>query len=88
MAWTIEFARSAEKELARLERTVAHRILAFLRDRVSVDPRSIGEPLKGDLSDFWKYRIGAYRLYADIQDDCVTVLVIKVGHRRDVYRRQ
>lgn len=87
MAWRIEFANSAEKELSKLERPVTQRILTFLRDRVAGDPRSVGEPLKGELSEFWKYRIGAYRLYADIQDDTVTVLVVKVGHRREVYRK-
>ena len=88
MAWTIEFAKSAQKELSKLERSAAQRIIAFLRDRVAVDPRSVGGPLKGELSVFWKYRIGEYRLYADIQDDRVTVLVVKVGHRRNVYQKK
>lgn len=88
MAWTIEFARSAEKELAKLDRQVVRRILRFLRDRVSSDPRCVGEPLKGELSEFWRYRVGDYRLYAAIHDVRVTVLVVKVGHRRDVYRRR
>lgn len=86
MAWKIEFAKSAEKELYKLDRPVVQRILRFLRDRVTDDPRSVGEPLKGELSDFWKYRVGSYRLYADIRDENVTVLVVKVGHRRHVYR--
>lgn len=86
MAWKIEFARSAEKELSKLDRPVAQRILRFLRDRVAEDPRSVGEPLKAELSGFWKYRVGSYRLYADIQDENVTLLVVKVGHRRHVYR--
>lgn len=88
MAWTIEFARSAEKELSKLERPVAGRILHFLKERVSADPRSVGEPLKGTLSEFWRYRVGSYRLYAEIQDEKVTVLIVKVGHRRDVYRQR
>jgi mRNA interferase RelE/StbE len=57
MAWTIEFARSAEKELSKLDPQVTRRILRFLKDRVASDPRSVGEPLKGELSGFW--RIGS-----------------------------
>jgi mRNA interferase RelE/StbE len=88
LAWKIEFAGSAEKELTRFERPVIRRILRFLNDRVSVDPRAVGQPLRGELSDFWRYRIGNDRLYANIQDERVTVLVVKVGHRRDVYRKR
>lgn len=86
MAWKIEFTRSAEKELSKLDRPVAQRILRFLKDRVVNDPRSVGEPLKAELTGFWRYRVGNYRLYADIQDEHVLVLVVKVGHRRHVYR--
>ncbi|MFA7566671.1 MAG: type II toxin-antitoxin system RelE/ParE family toxin [Alkalispirochaeta sp.] len=88
MAWTIEFAKSAEKELSKLDRPVIHRILKYLKERVSVDPRSVGDPLKGELSKFWRYRVGDYRLYTTIQDAQVTVLVVKVGHRREVYRKK
>ena len=69
MAWRIEFERSAERELARLDREVARRILRFLRDRVSPldDPRAIGEALKGSrLGAFRKYRIGDLRVIAAI----------------------
>jgi mRNA interferase RelE/StbE len=89
MAWRIEFERSAERELARLDREAARRILGFLRDRVSPpdDPRAIGEALKGSrLGNFWKYRIGDFRVIAAIEDDALRILVIKIGHRRDVYR--
>ena len=88
MAWTIEFARSAEKELSKLEQPVVKRILHFLKHRVSGDPRSVGEPLKGTLSEFWRYRVGSYRLYAEILDKQVTVLIVKIGHRREVYRKR
>lgn len=89
MAWRIEFERSAERELARFDREAARRILGFLRDRVSPldDPRAIGEALKGSrLGNFWKYRIGDFRVIAAIEDDALRILVIKIGHRRDVYR--
>ena len=88
MAWTIEFARSAEKALAKLDRPTAHRIVRFLKERVAIDRRSTGEPLKGEFSEFWRYRVGDYRLYATIDDARITVLVVKLGHRREVYRRK
>ena len=51
-------------------------------------PRSIGEALKGSaLGEFWKYRVGDYRIISSIQDDIVTILVVRIGNRRDVYRK-
>jgi mRNA interferase RelE/StbE len=89
MAWKIEFHRAAERELEKLGRDAAARILRFLNDRVARldDPRSLGEALKGsELGSFWKYRVGDYRVIADIDDGAVRILVVRVGNRRDVYR--
>ena len=88
MAWTIEMDAKAEKELAKLDKQVAKRITKFLRERVALldDPRSIGEALVGKLSDRWKYRVGDYRIIADILDQRVVVYVVKIGNRREVYR--
>ena len=89
MTWTIEFADSAAKQLRKLDAVVARRIIAFLRDRVvpAKDPRTIGAALKGDeLGQFWKYRVGDYRIIAEIHDRKVRILVVRLGHRRDVYR--
>lgn len=89
LAWQIEFEDAAFKELANLDKPVAKRILAFLRERVAVldDPRSIGEALKGSkLGEFWKYRVGDYRIITNIEDGVMRILVLKVGNRREVYR--
>jgi mRNA interferase RelE/StbE len=91
LAWRIEFDDSAIDDLAKLDKQVAKRITKFMSERVAAldDPRSIGEPLKGSqLGDFWKYRVGDYRIISDIQDDVLQVFVIKVGNRREVYRRK
>jgi mRNA interferase RelE/StbE len=88
MAWKIELAKSAEKELSKLGKPVIKRILRFLKDRVEKDPRAVGDQLKGHLSEFWRYRIGDYRVYADIQDEKVLVLVVKIGHRKEVYKKK
>ena len=79
----------AQKNLDQLDPGIARRILAYLNDRVasSDDPRSIGQALKGSrLGEFWKYRVGDYRIIANIEDNALRVLVIKIGNRRDVYR--
>ncbi len=86
MAWKIEFHKDAEKELAKVDKKIQKRILKVLRERIAPNnPRSFGEPLRGNLSGLWKYRIGNYRVIADIQDEVVVILVLRVGHRRKVY---
>lgn len=90
MAWQIELAASASKQLAKLDPQIARRILLFLRDRVAPldDPRSIGEALRGkELGEFWKYRVGDWRIIADIEDDVLLITVIRLGNRREIYRR-
>ena len=82
--------RAAVLELGKLDQQTARRILAFLHGRVATldDPRSIGEALKGSkLGEFWKYRVGDYRVIARIEDDALRVLVVRVGSRGSkVYR--
>jgi mRNA interferase RelE/StbE len=89
MAWKVELSSQALKALGQLDAQVARRILTFLHDRVAPleDPRSIGEALKGSrLGEFWKYRIGDYRIISSIEDGALRILVVKVGNRREVYR--
>jgi mRNA interferase RelE/StbE len=91
LAWQIEFDESAKADLAKMDKPIAKRITKFMRERVAAldDPRSIGEALKGSqLGDLWKYRVGDYRIISDIQDELVRVYVVKVGNRREVYRRK
>jgi mRNA interferase RelE/StbE len=89
LAWQIEFEVEAEKELKKLDRQVARRILKFLRERVAAldNPRRIGAALVGStLGNYWKYRVGDYRIIADIQDKRICVLVLRIGNRREIYR--
>ena len=63
--------------------------MKFLLERLAnlENPRSLGEALQGrHLGEFWRYRVGDYRIVCKIQDDHLVILVIKVGHRREVYR--
>jgi len=89
MAWKIEFDPAALKELSKLDKPVEQRILKFLRERVAKldDPRRIGASLQGTLSGLWKYRVGDYRLICSLEHNRLVVLVLRIGHRREVYKR-
>jgi mRNA interferase RelE/StbE len=89
MAWRIEFERAAARELEKLRPRATQRVLRFLRDRIAPldDARSIGQALKGERSDeFWRYWIGDYRPIVRIEDTERLILVLRVAHRREVYR--
>jgi mRNA interferase RelE/StbE len=88
LAWTIEYAETAKKQLRKLDKSAARRIVDFMDERVasSDDPRALGEALKGSLGDLWRYRVGDCRVLCDIQDGVLTVLVLQIGNRREVYR--
>ncbi len=88
MAWQIEFTPDAEKQMAKIDRQSAKRITNFLRERIAEadNPRSLGKSLKGVLREFWRYRVGDYRIICRIKNDRLLVLVVRVAHRREVYR--
>ena len=85
MTWTIEFQRAAVKQLGKLTKSDANRIVSFLADRIAEDdnPRRTGAALQGsELGNFWRYRVGDYRIICDIQDHKLVVPVVEIGHRR------
>jgi mRNA interferase RelE/StbE len=86
--WQIEITRTAEKKITKLSRAAQKSIQRFLRERLlpAENPRQWGKPLRGEKRDLWRYRIGDYRLICDIQDEKIVILVIEIGHRKDVYR--
>lgn len=88
MTWTIEFERSAAKEFRKLDLQAQRRIREFFKQRVLSDdnPRSHGKALRGGQGNLWRYRVGDYRVIADLQDAQLVILVVRVGHRSDVYR--
>ncbi len=89
MAWAIEFDPAARRELNKLDAVISRRILKFLLERVAKldDPRRIGERLQGKLHHLWKYRVGDYRILCSFKQEVLVVLVLEVGHRREVYKR-
>ena len=90
MAWRIELTPAAVRDLAKLDRQIARRVLSFLHGRLAVldDPRSLGEALKGSkLGEFWKYRVGDYRIISSLEDETLAIFVVRIGNRREVYRK-
>jgi mRNA interferase RelE/StbE len=89
MAWKIELSAQVDRDLSKLDPQQSKRILKFLRERLAPleNPRSIGQALQGSkLGEFWKYRVGDYRLICKIEDKQLLILVLRIGHRREVYR--
>ncbi len=76
--WSLEISRTAREQLAGLDKSISARIVKFLNRRVAQldDPRLIGDRLRGTLSEFWKYRVGDYRIIRSIEDDRLVVLVL------------
>jgi mRNA interferase RelE/StbE len=88
LGWKIEITRGAERQITKLSRVAQQSIIRFLRERLASadNPRQWGKPLRGEKRGLWRYRVGDYRLICDIQEKRITVLVLAVGHRKDVYR--
>ena len=89
MAWTIKYTESSLRQLKRLDKSVAQRILDYMDERVALlaDPRAAGKNLVGPrMGSYWRYRVGDTRVICDIQDHVLVILVVEVGHRREVYR--
>jgi len=89
MAWKVELDDAARKDLERLDRSVAKRILNFLHQRLAPrdNPRTLSEPLHGArFEGLCKYRVGDYRILCELEDSRLVVLVVEIGHRREIYR--
>ena len=89
MAWIIKYSESSSKQLKKLDKQTALRVLDYMDERVAVsdDPRSLGKNLKGPkIGEYWRYRVGDIRVICNIVDEQVMVLVIEIGNRREVYR--
>lgn len=87
MSWVCRFTESAKRELSKIDHQGQKDIIAYLETRISSDqdPRRFGKPLKAELSGLWRYRVRDYRILCQIKDDVLLVLVVSVGHRKDVY---
>jgi mRNA interferase RelE/StbE len=88
LAWRIEITRTAARQITKLDSKAQKSIVRFLRERLSPadNPRQWGRALHGEKRGLWRYRVGDYRLICDVQDEKITILVLELGHRKDVYR--
>jgi mRNA interferase RelE/StbE len=88
VAWKIEYAESVQKDIRKIDAQQRKRIREFLEIKVAnlEDPRMLGKALTGSFSGLWRYRIGSYRIVTHIEDRDVRILVVKMAHRKEVYR--
>src|SRR5882724_2874477 len=88
LAWIVEFDVKAKQEFKSLDRPVQKRIQRFIHERLETtpDPRTLGRALTGSYAGFWRFRVGDYRLICDVQDKKVMVLVLRIGHRKEIYQ--
>jgi mRNA interferase RelE/StbE len=89
VAWTIECDLTARKSVEKLDRQTRHRLRVFIHERLAnlEDQRNTGSALKGSkLGNVWRYRVGGYRIVCDLRDQRLVILVVEIGHRREVYR--
>ena len=87
MNWIYRFDERALKELRKLGKQAQREVIAYLDERVAseADPRRFGKGLKAELAGLWRYRVGDYRILCQIKNGELLVLVVAVGHRRDIY---
>jgi mRNA interferase RelE/StbE len=85
--FSVYYSEAAKRQLTKLDKQVARMLYAWIGKNLegSENPRTIGKPLIGDQKGSWRYRVGNYRIIADIEDEKLIILVIAVGHRREIY---
>ena len=88
MAYLIEWETEASTNFDLLDNSVKININKYLKKLVSIEnPKVFGKQLTGDLTGYWSYRVGNYRIIVDIQDDKLIILIIAIDHRRKVYKK-
>lgn len=87
MQYHVEFTAQAKKQLRKLDKYTASMILGWIRKNLEgcTDPRQHGKGLTANRTGQWRYRIGDYRLIAEIEDDKIIILILSIGHRKDIY---
>jgi mRNA interferase RelE/StbE len=88
LAWRIEFDPRAEKDFRKIGPDATRRIRQYLYEQIAslAEPRQRGKALKGQWAEYWRYRIGDYRVVCELRDETLVVLVVRVAHRKEVYR--
>lgn len=85
MTWQIKWQDSALKQLRSLDKPIQGRILKYLKERATENSKDFGAELIGGKLGLWRYRVGDYRIICQLQNEKLVVLVVSVGHRKEVY---
>jgi mRNA interferase RelE/StbE len=84
--WQVETTPEFDKAFAKLDRAIQSRVLRLLDELgSSQDPRTKGRRLSGELAGYWRYRVGDYRVLAEIFNDRLVIVAVTVGHRGAIY---
>ena len=88
ISYHVELTKGAKKDLRKLDPSIRAMIVKWLRKNLEncSDPRAHGKALSGNLSGLWRYRVGNYRLIAEIHDDRLVILMLEIGHRSEIYQ--
>lgn len=88
MEFEIRLSNEAKRDLKKLHPLIQHKIITFLQEQIKRldNPRMIGKNLRGKLKNYWRYRVGDYRIICEIRDNEILIVVINIGHRKDVYK--
>lgn len=87
MRYRVEFTKKSLKQLKKMDKQTSAMILGWIRKNLDdcINPRLFGKSLTANLSEKWRYRIGNYRLISKIEDQRIVILILEIGHRRDIY---
>ena len=88
MKYTVNYERKARKQLSKMDSSVSKKIYAWVDKHLEGcdNPRALGKALTGNWAGYWRYRVGDYRLIADIQDDKIIIVIAEVAHRKEIYK--
>lgn len=86
--YSLQFTNNAKKQLKKMDKYTARLIVNWMLKNIqnTTNPRMYGKALKGNLSDYWRYRVGDYRVITEIQDDAFVVVAVEIGHRKEIYK--
>lgn len=88
MKYSVSYSKQAQKQIKKLDNYTRIMIIRWIEKNLvgSINPRENGKALKGKLGDYWRYRVGDYRIISKIEDDELIIFVVEIGHRREVYK--
>ena len=87
MSFSVRFTEKAKKQLKKMDKQTSSLIIGWLRKNIEgcSNPRQHGKGLTSNRSGQWRYRVGSYRIIAEIQDEEIIVLILEIGHRKNIY---